>query len=252
MAGRKPRSESEFDMGEPQKTISFTPEEFQRAVRDEAQKAVADMLEQSRRTAGSNDDGADASWVAKLAAELAQMNTQGPAAKLYVAPQVLAERKAARTQMVQIIVAAKAKGEKPRYALRNKVYLNERMVDPFWIGADREQHRTEIDWTGVPNEVMIPRNKIAQEIFAAFQASIGSKSPMLDDRPLAVTAGGLTVHGAPPKRRTNVAVGDDALPEFSDDLALPHRQGGRPDGNLHVLGTLHPAVQEGVGEHRGA
>ena len=241
-------------MGEPQKTLQFTEVEFQNAVRAEAQKAITELLAQNRAALRTQDDGSeggDASWVAKLAAEIAQLNNQGPSAKLYVAPEILAQRKASRQSMVEAIVNAKARGEKPRYALRNKVYLNERLVDPFWIGADRQQHRTEIDWTGVPNEVMIPRNDAAREIFKHFQASIGSKTPMLDDRPLTVTAGGLTVHGAPPKRRSNSAM-EDGAPDFSDDLALPHRQGGRPDGHLHVLGTLHPPVQEGVGETRGS
>ena len=117
--------------------------------------------------------------------------------------------------------------------------------------VDYRSCSSDWDWTGVPNEVMIPRNDVAREIFNHFKASIGSKTPMVDDRPLTVTAGGLTVHGAPPKRRTNSAV-EDGAPDFSDDLALPHRQGGRPDGHLHVLGTLHPPVQEGVGETRGS
>lgn len=237
-------------MGEPQKKLEFTELEFQSAVRAEAQKAVREMLAEHRATARSTDDGNDASWVAKLAAEIAQLNNQGPSAKIYVAPEILAQRKAARQKMVEALIAAKANGEKPRYALRNKVFLNERLIDPFWIGADRQQHRTEIDWTGAPSEAMIPRNQVAKEIFGHFKDSIGTKTPFVDDRPLAVTAGGLTVHGAPPKRRTDQGVGDNAA-EFTDDLAIAHRQGGRPDGNLHVLGTLHPAVQEGVPGNRG-
>ena len=252
MAGRRPRAESEFDMGEAQKTISFTPEEFQNAVRSEAQKAVADLLAQNRAAANSHDDGGDASWVAKLAAEIAQLNNQGPSAKIYVSPDVLAQRKVSRKMMVESIIAARAQGDKPRYALRNKVFLNERLIDPFWIGADRQQHRTEIDWTGAPNESMIPINASAKEIFGHFKASIGTKTPVTDDRPISVTAAGLTVHAAPPKRRTNAAAEDGNLAaEFADDLGVAHREGGRPDGHLHVLGTLHPAIQEGAGTGRG-
>ena len=81
---------------------------------------------------------------------------------------------------------------------------------------------------------------------------IGTKTPVTDDRPISVTAAGLTVHAAPPKRRTNAAAEDGNLAaEFADDLGIAHREGGRPDGHLHVLGTLHPAIQEGAGTGRG-
>ena len=177
------------------------------------------MLAQNRAAANSHDDGGDASWVAKLAAEIAQLNNQGPSAKIYVSPDVLAQRKVSRKMMVESIIAARAQGDKPRYALRNKVFLNERLIDPFWIGADRQQHRTEIDWTGAPNESMIPINASAKEIFGHFKASIGSKTPVTDDRPISVTAAGLTVHAAPPKRRTNAAAEDGNLPPSSPTIS---------------------------------
>ena len=238
-------------MGDPQKKLEFTAEEFAAAVKAEAQAAVRDALKANRDLFATKDDGGDASWVAKLAAELAQLNNQGPAAKLYVAPAVLAARKAARQKMVELIIAARAKGLKPRYALRNKVYLNERLIDPFYL-HDHEQHRTEIDWTGAPNEAMIPRNEVAKEIYAAFVESIGTKTPVQDERPVSVTPGGLTVHGAPQKRRGDQkAATSDLAAEFADDLAVAHREGGRPDGHLRVLGTIHPAVQEGAGNGRG-
>ena len=248
MAGRKSRAQIMANETK-QSSMAFTDTpEFKTAVVAEVQRALKDARELASTSANSVDDN----FAERLALAIASLNQQMPGAKKFVAPEVVQARKEAREKMTQRIIAARAANQAPRYALKNKVYLDEQIVDPFWIGVDRQQHQTEIEWPGVPSEAMIPLNDVAKDIYALFQESIGTKTDFLDDRPLRMTAGGLVVHGAPrPTRQTGVRMGGDGKEEGGQGLRVAHRDGGRM---LNVLGTVAPPARENsiYPEQRGA
>ena len=180
-----------------------------------------------------------------LAIAIAQLSDQGTGKGKRVAPEVLAAREAAHERMLALIAEARENGEKPIYKLINKVYLDEVLVDPIWVGSDHVQRPTEIGWRGIPNQAMRPVNDAAKRIFGAFNESIGGA--MGNEAPLRVTAGGLVV-----MRRQNGAmqealhVGNQrgSAPEYGEGLRLHGR--GMPGAivETRVLGTLaQPARQ---------
>src|SRR5208337_1667348 len=127
----------------------------------------------------------DRDFAGALAMAIAELTDQGRTKRL--APEVMRERLAARDLMHKLLMQAKVdwreakrNGDKdsdrymPTYELRNKVYLDEVLIDPIWIAPDHTQRATVIDWPGAPNEAMIPLNDIAKAIHKAFSDSIGT------------------------------------------------------------------------------
>ncbi len=190
--------------------------------------------------------GSDHAFADMLAMAIAGLTDQGSGRK-HVAPQVIKARTDARERMMKLIVAARAEGRIPQYELRNKVYLDEVLVDPIWIDpASKQQRATVIEWRAVPNEVMVPINEVAQEIFTAFRESIGT----VEDAPIqpaiqGVTAGGLTIKSGSKAVREVVAFKNAAEPKESDGgLSIAHR--GKPGQYVekNILGTVAPAARQ--------
>lgn len=172
-------------------------EEFKTAVAKAASDALAEILpslKEARQNHGTADDGSDPTWMRALAMEISQLTDQGTGRRR-VAPEILRSRQMAREKMTKLIVEARAAGKKATYRVRTKTHLADRVVEPFWIAADHTAQPTMIDWDGVPNEAMVPENKVATAIHEAFMASIGSSVKVVPEDALAITPGGLVVHG---------------------------------------------------------
>lgn len=191
-AGRKSRAELQAEM-------TASPE-FKAAVATavaEALAAVAPQLEQARTQAVSGNDAGD--WMEKLAMAISELTTQGTG-KVRVSPEEMQRRQKARDKMNSLIIEARAEKRVPTYQLRNKIFLNEQVIEPFFMTRDRKMAPTEIDFWGVPNEVMVPMNDTAKTIYQAFRESIGTVKgvqgvanalPGTDE--IAFTRGGLVV-----------------------------------------------------------
>lgn len=154
-----------------------------------------------------------------------------------LAPEEVHRREAAEKRMWGLIVDAQKANDpdrKPSYKLTSKIYFNERFIEPFKV-VDKKAVHNEITWTGVPNDAMQPMNDVANEIFAAWRESTGGPVqliPTADNRPLFVTAAGLTVRGDPPKRQQAVA----AEHRFEADLGFSNNDPNAPE--VAVLGTV--------------
>ena len=180
--------------GRPRKTVtarSVTEHgEFKAAVA----KAVAEVLAQARADEGSEPSSSDPTWMRALAMEISQLTDQGTGRKR-VAPEVLRSRQVARDLMVKLIAKARAGGRTATYRVKAKTLLADRVVEPFWIDNLHTAQPTIVDWDGIPNEAMVPENKTAKEIFEAYKSSIGSTDRVVPEDSLAITPGGLVVHG---------------------------------------------------------
>ena len=178
-----------------QNAVSITEtEEFRSAVSEAAAKAVAELLKSGRAEHGTEDQGSDPTWMRALAMEISQLTDQGTGRRR-VAPEVLRARQMARERMMKLIVDARAAKKIATYRVKAKTLLADRVIEPFWVGSDHTARPTVIDWDGIPNEAMAPENKTAKAIYDAFVESIGSSIKVVPDDALAVTPGGLVVHG---------------------------------------------------------
>lgn len=238
--GRKPRP-----------ALTETPE-FQAAVAKVAQDAVQAALSglapkmeaAGLPTVGSQD------WMQTLAVTLAEIGSQGTGRKT-VAPHILKQREDARNRMVDLIIAARKDGRPATYQLRNKVVLAERIIEPFWIASDHTTKPTEIDWGGVPNDVMVPVNDTAREIHAAFMDSIGSVEKVAPEERLGVTPGGLVVRNAAvtDTMRKRTAAGEAPhVGDGTDDLGLKIHHQNEPGRYkpVHVLGTIQEPARQTI------
>jgi hypothetical protein len=172
-------------------------EEFKAAVQQAASDALKELLptlKAARKTQGTESEASDPTWMRALAMEISQLTDQGTGRKR-VAPEVLQARQAAREKMTKLIIEARASRKLATYRVRGKCLLADRVVEPFWIASDHTAKPTIIDWDGVPNEAMVPESKAAKAIHAAFMESIGSSARVVPEDALAITPGGLVVHG---------------------------------------------------------
>ncbi len=204
----KPRGRHKRGVGigrYPEKVKLMTPaqklaetDEFKAAVAQAVTASVtqlAERLKENRERAGTEGEGgSDPSWMRALAMEISQLTDQGTGRRR-VAPEILRARQIARENMTNLIIKARAEGKTATYKVKAKTLLADRVVEPFWIASDHSAQPTIIDWDGVPNEAMVPENKTAKEIHAAFMESIGSSVKVVPEDALAITPGGLVVHG---------------------------------------------------------
>lgn len=222
--------------------------EFKDAVAKAAAEAVQGILatlQAGREAHGTADAPAasiDNKFAEGLAMALAQLTDQGTGRKR-VAPEIMRKRAEARDLMVNLIIQARAEGKMPKYTLRNKVYLDEVLVDPMWLNpATKIAEPTVIEWPGPPSEAMVPENDIAKDIFGAYVESIGSVIKVVAELPQYVTPGGLTVNGRAPARRSDAQVGTGEA--SGQGLRLPQRTVAGGDKLIHVLGTVAPPARQ--------
>lgn len=255
-AGRKSRVELQAEMTQ-------SPE-FKAAVASavaEALASIAPQLETARTQAVSGNDVGD--LMDRLAMSISELTTQGTG-KVRVSPEELQRRQKARQHMINLIIEARAEKKVPTYQLRNKIFLNEQVIEPYFMNRERKMAPTEIDFWGVPNEVMVPMNDTAKAIYNAFRESIGTvrgiqgvanQLPGADD--IAFTRGGLVVRNGAVNASMRAHNSPDAAgapvpqmpayedPEMHDHQPLrinsdDHKAGYR---NENILGTLAPPAR---------
>jgi hypothetical protein len=128
--------------------------------------------------------------------------------------------------MTNLIVEARAAKKTATYRVKAKILLADRVVEPFWIASDHTAQPTIIDWDGVPNEAMVPENKTATAIHKAFMESIGNSARVVPEDALAITPGGLVVHG-----------GAAGLSSGKRQVQVPeakHTGDASPEGGLNI------------------
>lgn len=219
-------------------------EEFQQAVSEEVAaqlaKLKADMLGAAAPATGAAMPADGAAFLAlmgetfqKLNLNLQSVGGQGQFNKP-LSPDEVLRRESALKKMEGLLLGCRDEGaEKPEYKLIGKIYFNERFIEPYKI-VDKKAVNNIITWTGIPNDAMVPLNDIAKEVFAAWRETTGGPTklvPTADQRPLYVTAAGLTVRGEPPKRQHVAGQG-----EFKEELAFSNSDPAAPE--VAVLGTV--------------
>ncbi len=185
---------------------------------------------------------ADSAFAHSLALALAEFNEQG-GGKKYVDPKILKTRREANERMWELIREAHIEGKVATYGLTHKVVLADQLIEPFYLGADRAPKQTTIDWNSAPNGAMVPLNDTAKAIHAAFRESVGSTDAQLPHQAMAMTPGGLVVHGGAASHQKNAErLSKLAAATDPDGLSIHHKDtaGGKP---MHILGTIAPPAQ---------
>ena len=246
----------------PQKVKLMTPakklaetEEFKAAVADAVARSVtelAERLKESRESHGTAGDASDPSWMRALAMEISQLTDQGTGRKR-VAPEILRARQVARERMTKLIIEARAGKKVATYKVRAKTLIADRVVEPFWIASDHSAQPTIIDWDGVPNDAMVPENSTAKAIHEAFMESIGSTVRVVPEDALAITPGGLVVHGgavsiSAAKRQVSAAETPQTGTERANESGLNIHHKNEPGRYVEkrILGSIADPARQTV------
>lgn len=229
----------------PEVPLVETPE-FKAALQEAVAQIVPDLLAQLSAARGAPASG-DAAFADQIAMAIAQLTDQGTGRKR-VAPEIIAQRARARERMTKLIVEARANGLVPTYQLRNKVYLDEVLVDPVYVDpATKSVTPVQIDWPGVPSEAMAPVNDVARSIHGAFMESIGSVETGIPEDRLGVTAGGLVVKNGAVQPRRELGSLDGQPPSGGEGLRLRHKElAPAQHKTINVLGTVAAPARVGV------
>lgn len=224
--------------------VTETPE-FDQAVQRALETKLAEFerrLLASVPAVSSNGD-VMAEILDRLSVNMQAVAQQGDRRKPLTAEEIR-KREDSYERMKGLILASREPGaERPEYKVVGKLYLQERFIEPFRLDpATKQQVHNVIAWTGEPSEGMVPLNETAKAIFDAWLGYTGGRSglvPTADNRPLWVTAAGLTVRGDPPKRRTamdqDYSGGDGSELRVSND---PMSE------TVAVLGTVAPRARQ--------
>src|ERR1700688_1488342 len=245
------------------KTIAMheTPE-FKAAVAEAAKAAVADALKDIKAPGGAGVTDEVKELFSELVLQMTEVNQQGQP-KTKISPEEARKREAATQRAWELIAAARKRGDAPEYKLIAPVYLNERLVQPF-PRAEKggKVIQREIPWTGMPSLAMLPVNKTAEAIYAAFKESLGASIKLgrivgphggataTDEREWIMSPAGhaikgeMTVKGEPDRRQTATA----SQHAFPDSLEIPGTAHDNNDPNapfVHVLGTVAQPLRRG-------
>jgi hypothetical protein len=199
-----------------------------------------------------------------LALNIAEMSHQGDKRTRPLDPRVVAERAAAQERLNALLLEtrktvydtrikayptedvrqAAIRAVSPKYVAISKLYLGDRMIEPFW-----RDDATKRYWLDEPNDAMRPANPLAEKLMLEFRLSRGSRTD--DERKFSrtkapwITDRGLIIEGsAAPARRdieAQTPLRDEALdiPTYRDPEA-PY---------INVLGTIaDPAMQNYQGK----
>jgi hypothetical protein len=232
-------------------TLTGHPD-FKAAVEKAAAQAVAKLLAESRKEHGTDSEASDPTWMRALAMEISQLTDQGTGRKR-VAPEIIRSRQESHDRMVKLIIDARAAKKTATYKVKAKTHLADRVVEPFWVDNLHTAQPTIIDWDGIPNEAMVPENKTAKAIYDAYQGWIGSTVKVHPEDELAITPGGLVVHGA----AAGISGGRRKLPGGAEaaQTGSPEPEGGL---NVHhknepgryvekrILGSIAPPARQTV------
>ena len=253
-------------MNEPKNdTLTLTKAELNEIVSAQVKQFAAELL--ASKSASSGDDG----LVERLALAIADISDQGTNRKR-VAPEILAQRAKAHVRMVELLKGvhdrlraeglandldtAQERGLVPEYRIRVQMYLDNQLIQPFYVGSDKVARATEIFWMGAPNDGMVPLNDVAAEIHEAYRESVGDNSQIGgkwadQNQGYWVTAkNGLVVKGRGPVRQT-VGSMESAVPAELDRGSSMLKLRAPIDPNaaeVAILGTvMAPAKQSQLG-----
>jgi hypothetical protein len=249
-AGRKSRAEIQAEM-------TSSPE-FKAAVAGavaEALASIAPELEAARTQAVSGRDSGD--WADKLAMSISELTSQGTG-RVRVSPEEMQRRSEARKKMISLIIEAKAERKVATYQIKNKIFLNQRIIEPFYMNRERRMCPTEIDFLGIPNDVMVPVNETAKAIFAAYRDSVGVvrgargvTNPLPGEDEIGMTHGGLVVRNKAvtnTQRAHGAAVSEHPvegpMPAYEEDghdlqpLVIKSDKDKMQYTEQHILGTI--------------
>lgn len=244
MAGRKKRIETMTEA-----TPLAETQEFKDAIASATAAAIAAAIptivaQLSQAKGGIPVDPGEQSWAQGLAMAIAQLNDQGTGRKR-VAPEIVKARDEARVEMVNRLIAAKAAGEMPLYTLRNKVYLDEVLIDPIYMDAATKAPRaTEIGWPSVPSEAMVPANDVAKGIFEMFSKSIGSAEWSKKPDTFGITVGGLVVKNGAVQPKRAVPSADGYVK--TEGLTITHKGGEKNFKEVPILGTVAQPARQAI------
>jgi hypothetical protein len=232
----------------------LTSPEVQRAIKEAAAVAAAEAVAAVMK-AGRGEgtmSAATEQLLSQLAVGIAELSYQGSGRPRPLAPDIIARREAAMKRCEQLVTAAQERGDKPEYRVINKIYFNERLIEPYRRDGGRNGKvvAQEIIWTGMPNEALWPINKVAEEIFGAYREGVGG-SPRLkpmsgpnggqvapDNRRFSMTPGGLVVKGEVNPHQV-IAVDKP----FENELGI-HDNNDPNAPEVHILGTVAPPARK--------
>ncbi len=212
----------------------------------------------------------------KMALSIAEMSHQGSGRAKPIAPEVMAARQKAADQLELLMHEMSDNLRRghltqdkallaqwtPRYRVTAKVYLKERIIDPFRRPRERggKPAPQEIAWSGPPSHALKPLNEIATRLHELFLASVGSVSRLgrvsykdadgnrastqPDNRPYWMTPGGLIVQGDPPAKAVVLGQEEGELLSVARDEHRDNQDNNDPSNEfVHVLGTVAPPAR---------
>lgn len=245
--------------------LQHEAEERQRLISDEARKLVSDMmpgiiaglttnLAEQRTMLGTAaapvNSSSDRGLIEGLATAIVKAGDPKNVSRT-LDPAVAAQRKEAKEKMVDVLVGAHARGEKPIYQIRSTMWLNDTLIDSQWRDeGSKKFHQTEITWDRIPNEGMIPMNDLAKEVYAYYQRSIGSvivegmpDAPWMNPTAPWVFSKEGIVQGRPNHMAPEVS-GAESGSKIFDDPRRPGHSSVPERRETRVLGSSAPPVVE--------
>ena len=173
------------------------------ASRAEMQKMVAETIAATVKTAAPAGDPMNVTEVINnLAMAIAQMNDMNApsSAPIRIPPEIMHKREQAREEMVDLLAKLKAEKILPRYRAVSKLWLNERVVDPFVMDPGTKRPKpVEFGWDGEPSDAMRPADHYAEQVYSLFKETrAGGGKVLKGDKRYWMTKNGLVVEGDPP------------------------------------------------------
>lgn len=276
----------ELDKSNETAAVDFTnTPEFQALVRKEVEKAVAAGIMAAQASSERAEsppaiEGGDfRSMMREMALAIAEVSDQGRDDRhTRIPPEVLVRREEAKQRMGEAIMETRANvkalreaGRKreaaaaqPRYRAIGKMYLNEIIIEPFYMDPGTKQLvAREFYWNGPPSEAMRPVNQPALVIFGHYRDWIGGisaeKTPeaWVTQKGLVMIVGGKSTPPASAMKHSRL----DPLGSYETDYSDIENEAPSPFENeldvgdfnakdptrptINVLGTLAPAARQG-------
>jgi hypothetical protein len=176
--GRKPRVQVDAESDRREQEINARVDERVNALFAElkAQLEPGAISAPAQAVASSNDGMGN--LLSELVMNMKKMMDPQSQKRVF-SPEEMRQMESARENMIRLIVEAHERREAgdanamPVYALKAKVYLAERKIEPQYFDKRTERMMPqEINWPGIPSEAMHPINDVAKKIHAAFMGSL--------------------------------------------------------------------------------
>ena len=193
-----------------------------------------------------------------LASAIRDMTDEGSSYKVPRLPHAEMERRrTARRSMLQGLADAAADGVLPRYRVRDKVFLDNQIIEPFTVTGPGQISAVVIGWSGEPNLQLEPIGDPAIEIMQNYIISIGATpgraelgyTEIPNETPHWVTPAGLVIEGSGPElsRRTHPIPDERSINTGALNIRLPDLPPGAIDPrakSVHILGSILPPAKQ--------